>query len=229
MRQAVRRRTSRRHGGALAKEDVRVVGSVVQELLGDGNRDVRLVVGHGGGEGHILSLVEERVVGNAAVLFGVRTVHEDGLRLTIRNGLYAEITVLQNGLVLNALLSLLQRHHALEQTHRGRDGIGGRSVGLLHLCFECFVIVVNYGSRAFGLFRGHERTHEASDQKEDQEHRHEVHLRLLLLLLGLLLLIGHSGSRLVTNKEQTSLQNGLVKWNRRDWGEFGADSCTAAD
>ena len=87
VRQAVRRRASRRHGGALAKEDVRVVGSVVQELLGDGNRDVRLVVGHGGGEGHILSLVEERVVGNAAV--GVRTVHEDGLRLTFRNGRYA--------------------------------------------------------------------------------------------------------------------------------------------
>ena len=89
VRQAVRRRASRRHGGALAEEDVRVVGSVVQELLGDGNRDVRLVVGHGGGEGHFLSLVEERVVGNAAVLLGVRTVHEDGLRLTFRNGRYA--------------------------------------------------------------------------------------------------------------------------------------------
>ena len=72
-------RLRRGHRRGLAEENVRVVGPVVEELLCDRNGDVELVVRHRGGEGDVLSLVQQSVLGHAAVRILVRSVHVNRL------------------------------------------------------------------------------------------------------------------------------------------------------
>ena len=73
-------RLRRWDGRGLAEENVCKVGSIVEELLCDGNGDVDFVIRHGGREGNVLSLVQESTFGDIAVLILFRSVHKNRLR-----------------------------------------------------------------------------------------------------------------------------------------------------